>query len=82
MCTGVGSFLLFGTCEEIQSNRIVEKEIHQRALVQGYFSYLDQAEENQSKMKCRKGDLSTSHNRSTFTQTRVHVLKIKSLLTM
>ena len=83
MCTGAGSFLLLGPGGENQSNRIAEKEIsHQRALVQGYFSYLDQVEENQSKIKCRKGNLSTSHNGSAFTQTGMHVLKIKSHLTM
>jgi len=82
-CTSAGLFLLLGLGAENQSKRVTEKEIsHQCALVQGYFSCLDQAEENQSEIKCRKGNLSTSHNGSAFTQTGMHVLKIKSHLTM
>ena len=44
MCTGAGSFLVLGLSGENQPNRTAEKEIsHQRALVQVYFSCLDQA---------------------------------------
>lgn len=56
MCIGVGSFLLLGPGGESQINKIVEKKIsHQCALVQVYFSYLDQARRaNQIEFQKRK----------------------------
>ena len=74
MCTGVGSFLLLGLGGKTNQTELQKNKYHNNVHWCRLFLLLEPVGENQSEIKCRKGNLSTLHNESTFTQTRMHVI--------